>query len=151
MLVAGRAYAAGMQRGRVRRDRHGRGLRGPLAPPSSPLTVPRTDQFGELVARAVERVEPRWAPHLDAVEVEVTEAPSPDADADEVVLAEHRQGPGPRTVTLVLHRRPVELRAPERRARIDLVRDLVAEELAAALGLEPVDVDPSYDVDGDDG
>ncbi len=131
----------------VRRDRHGRGLRGPLAPPSSPLTVPRTDRFGDLVAAAVDRTEPRWGRHLEAVDIEVLDAPAPGADADQVVLAEHRLAPGRRTVTLVVYRRPVELRAPEHRARVDLVRDLVAEELAAALGLAPEDVDPTYDVD----
>lgn len=65
------------------------------------------------------------------------------------MLAEHRVGPGRRTVTLVVYRRPVELRAPEHRTRVDLVRDLVAEELGAALGIAPEEVDPTYDV-GDD-
>jgi len=136
---------------RVRRDRHGRGLRGPLAPPTSPATVPLADRFGDLVAAAVDRTEPRWGRHLDAVDIEVVDAPPAPAGSDEVLLAEHRTGPGPRTVTLVVYRRPVELRTPEHRARVDLVRDLVAEELGAALGLPPEDVDPSYDVDDDGG
>ncbi len=137
--------------GRVRRDRHGRGLRGPLAPPSSPATVPRADRFGDLVATAVDRIEPRWGRHLEAVEIEVVDAPPAAPASDEVLLAEHRPGPGPRTVTLIVYRRPVELRTPENRARVDLVRDLVAEELGAALGLAPEDLDPTYDAgDGTD-
>ncbi len=136
-----------MQRRRVRRDRHGRGLRGPLAPATSPLTVPRAESFGDLVVAAVDRLEPRWGAHLDSVDVGVLDVPPTPAGSGEVVLAEHRSGPGPRRVTLVLYRRPVELRAPERRERRALVRAVVAEELAEALGIPPEDLDPAYDED----
>jgi hypothetical protein len=47
-----------------------------------------------------------------------------------------------------VYRRPVELRAPDRPARVDLVRDLVAEQLADLLGLDPADLDPGYDERG---
>jgi hypothetical protein len=70
-------------------------------------------------------------------------------DVAEVPLAGHRLGPRPRAVTVVVYRRPVELRATDRPARIDLVRDLVAEQLADALGLAPEELDPDY-VDPDD-
>ena len=53
---------------RRRRDRHGRGLRGPLAPASSPATVPRSDRFGDLVVAAIDRLEPRWGGRLAAVD-----------------------------------------------------------------------------------
>ena len=133
----------------VARDRHGRGLRGPLAPPTSPLTSPRAEQFADLVVRAVDRLEPRWGAHLDEVDVSVVEAPDVGGDVVDVPLADHVPGPRPRTVTVIVFRRPVELRAPERGARVELVRDLVAEQLADALGLAPADLDPDY-VDPDD-
>jgi len=129
---------------RVARDRHGRGLRGPLAPPTSPLTSPRDEQFADLVVRAVDRLEPRWRVHLDEVDVLVDDAPTVHDDTVEVVLAEHRPGMRPRSVTVIVFRRPVELRALERTARIDLVRDLVAEQIAEAVGLAPEDLDPDY-------
>jgi len=119
---------------RRRRDRHGRGPRGPLAPASSPATVPRSDRFG-----------PRWGTRLAAVDVEVYDVPDVGPDLDEVPLAGHRYASGSRTATVVVYRRPVELRAPDRLARIDLVRDLVAEQLADVLGLRPADLDPAYD------
>lgn len=131
--------------GRVGRDRHGRGLRGPLAPPSSPATVARLDRFGDLVADAVDRLEPNWGKHLRAVDVEVADAPPVDPDTAEPPLAGHRLGPDGREATVVVYRRPVLLRAPERPALVDLVRDLVAEQLAEALGLDPADLDPGYE------
>lgn len=142
----------------VKRDRHGRGLRGPLAPPSSPAYVPRMERFGDLVADAVDRLEPRWRAHVRAVDVEVQDSPpvtaADVADGAEVPLAGYRLAPDPRStteapVTVVVFRRPVELRAPDRAAQVDLVRDLVAEQLADALGLAPGDLDPSYDDAGD--
>jgi hypothetical protein len=72
-------------------------------------------------------------------------------DVDEVPLAEHRAPRGARpTAVLVVYRRPVELRAPDRLARIDLVRDLVAEQLADLLGMSASDLDPTYDDRADD-
>jgi hypothetical protein len=130
---------------RRRRDRHGRGLRGPLAPASSPATVPRSDRFGDLVVAAIDRLEPRWGGRLAAVDVEIYDVPDVDAGIEEVPLAAHRHAAGARTATLVVYRRPVELRAPEHLARVDLVRDLVAEQLADILGVSPSDLDPAYD------
>ena len=130
---------------RRRRDRHGRGLRGPLAPASSPATVPRSDRFGDLVVAAVDRLEPRWGGRLAAVDVEIYDVPDVDAGLEDVPLAAHRHAAGSRTATLVVYRRPVELRAPEHLARVDLVRDLVAEQLADILGVSPSDLDPAYD------
>lgn len=137
--------------GTRRRDRHGRGLRGPLAPATSPATVPRSDRFGDLVVAAVDRLEPRWGPRLAAVDVEIHDIPdAAAADRDEVPLAGHRHAAGSRTATIVVYRRPVELRAPEHLARVDLVRDLVAEQLAELLGVAPSELDPSYDERDDD-
>jgi hypothetical protein len=135
-----------------RRDRHDRGLRGPLAPATSPATVPRADRFGDLVVAAVDRLEPRWGPRLAAVDVEIVDVPDvPDTGAApaEVPLAGHRRAPGSRIATIVVYRRPVELRAPDHLTRVDLVRDLVAEQLADLLGVTPSELDPSYDERGD--
>jgi len=133
-----------------RRERHGRGLRGPLAPASSPATVPRDERFGDLVVAAVDRLEPRWGRRLTAVDVEVYDVPDVGTGATEIPLAAHRHDSRGRTATLVVYRRPVELRAPEHLARVDLVRDLVAEQLAELLGTTPGELDPAYDDRADD-
>jgi len=130
---------------RRRRDRHGRGLRGPLAPASSPATVPRSDRFGDLVVAAVDRLEPRWGSRLTAVDVEIYDVPDVTVDVDDVPLAAHRHVPGSRSATLVVYRRPIELRAPDQLGRVDLVRDVVTEQLAGVLGLRPEELDPAYE------
>lgn len=149
-LVLGGAMA--QQQGARGRDRHGRGIRGPLAPPTSPATRTRGERFGDLVLDAVDRLRPRWSPYLDAVDVEVVDVPSPqDVEAlGGVPLAGHREAAGARPASLVVYRRPVELRAKEPAARRDLVRDLVAEELADLIGIDPADLDPDYDDPGAD-
>jgi len=58
-----------------RRDRHGRGLRGILAPPDVPLHRTRAERFDDLVLQAVARLEPRWEAHLTGVEFAVEEIP----------------------------------------------------------------------------
>lgn len=134
---------------RPRRDRRGRGVRGPLAPTGSPASVTRAERFGDLVVAAVDRLEPRWGPHLPALDVEVHDVPPsvPGASSldGEVPLAAHRPGRGDRPPAVIVYRRPVEVRAPDRPARVELLRDLVAEQLAEILGLAPGDLDPGYD------
>lgn len=113
--------------------------------------MPRSDAFGDLVVTAVDRLEPRWGPRLAAVDVEIHDAPHVAAGAVEVPLAEHRASRGQHpTAVLVVYRRPVELRAPDHLSRVDLVRDLVAEQLAELLGMAPSDLDPTYDDRADD-
>src|SRR3954463_14637288 len=75
---------------RARRDRHGRGLRGRLVPPTVPLARSRAEQFDDLVLDAVEDLERRWERELAGVEFAVEdvrggEHPNPDEvvrDAD---------------------------------------------------------------------
>jgi predicted Zn-dependent protease with MMP-like domain len=64
-----------------RRDRHGRGLRGVLAPQDVPLYRTRAERFDDLVLQAVARLEPQWEAHLSGVEFAVEEIPPPDAPA----------------------------------------------------------------------
>jgi predicted Zn-dependent protease with MMP-like domain len=42
----------------------------------------------------------------------------------------------------VLYRRPLELRAVDREDLADLVKDVIVEQVANLLGLDPEDVDP---------
>jgi hypothetical protein len=114
--------------------------------------VPRAERFGDIVVAAVNRLEPRWGPRLTAVDVEIRDIPDPEAlrEPGEIPLAAHRSARGQRTATVVVYRRPVELRAPDHQGRVDLVRDLVAEQLAELLGVSPGELDPAYDDDAED-
>jgi predicted Zn-dependent protease with MMP-like domain len=137
---------------RARRDRHGRGLRGRLVPASVPLARTRAEIFDDLVLDTVESLERRFARELAGVEFAVEEVP-PDLnvyDADvledgEVPLARLLPGRPGRSTTpprIVLYRRPLEFRAVDRDDLADLVHDVIIEQVANLLGLDPDDVDP---------
>jgi predicted Zn-dependent protease with MMP-like domain len=137
--------------GRVRRrDRHGRGLRGPLAPPGSPLTRSRAEQFDDLVADAVERVLRRWAAPLAGVDFAVEDVPALDGwPHDWVPLSRSFPAVGRQPARVVVYRRPVLARARgagEDELR-DLVQDVVVDEVAELLGVDPAQVDPDNDPD----
>ncbi|MDH6110799.1 MULTISPECIES: metallopeptidase family protein [unclassified Kitasatospora] len=138
---------AGPPRGPRRRDRHGRGLRGPLAPPQVPISLSRAELFDDYVRESVERLERRW-PQLMDVEFAVDEVPEAGADdpvpgsvpLGQVVPA--RQG---RKSQIVVYRRPVEIRAKTRDDRAALVHEILIEQVAELLGLSPEAIDPRYD------
>ncbi|MFJ6385749.1 metallopeptidase family protein [Kitasatospora sp. NPDC092039] len=132
------------------RDRHGRGLRGPLAPPQVPISLTRSELFDDYVRESVERLERRW-PQLIEVEFAVQEVPlhEPDgADADDgVPLGRVSPGQQGRKSQIVVYRRPVEIRAKTREDRAALVHEILIEQVAELLGLSPDAIDPRYDED----
>jgi hypothetical protein len=136
----------------VRRDRRGRGLRGPLAPPESPLSRTRAEAFNDLVLDGVERLEVRWRKELAAVEFAVEAVPGPGAlptatSPGGVPLSRLHPGGAGRNARIVLYRRPIEARAKGRADLAILVQDLITEQVAELLGLEPDIVDPDYGLD----
>ncbi|MEU5164429.1 metallopeptidase family protein [Streptomyces sp. NPDC020875] len=131
------------------RDRHGRGMRGPIAPPQVPLSVSRADSFRDLVRDSVERLE-RRLPQLADVDFVVLEVPAPGA-ADEltpgVPLGGTVSATKGRPARVVIYRRPVEIRTKNREERALLVHEVVVEQVAELLGLAPESVDPRYGQD----
>lgn len=157
---------------RRRRDRHGRGLRGPLLPRTvahndgRPLDVPAaaspSARFDELVHDAVERIEQRWARELESVEFAVVDVPhvpsGVDIGLDADVVADQTaggavplgrlvpggvDGRGVQTAPrVVVYRRPLEARAGTWPELAGLVHDVVVDVVARLLGLEPDEVDP---------
>jgi predicted Zn-dependent protease with MMP-like domain len=138
-----------------RRDRHGRGLRGLLVPPEVPLYRSRSERFDDLVLLAVSQLEPRWEAELAGVEFAVEEIPPAEPASDDpepVPLA--RLEPGSpdggsarhpaRPARIVLYRRPLLARAEGEEELGELVLDVVVEEFARLLGLDPQVVDPGY-------
>jgi predicted Zn-dependent protease with MMP-like domain len=138
-----------------RRDRHGRGLRGRLVPPAVPLYRTRSQQFDDLVLDAVARLEGRWEAELAGVEFAVQEVPEADELTDDSVpLPLARTVPGSPESTdparpatparIIVYRRPLLARAENDGELSDLVFDVVVEEFADFLGIEPESVDPGY-------
>ncbi|MCA1823616.1 MAG: metallopeptidase family protein [Mycobacteriales bacterium] len=137
-------------RPRAARDRRGRGLRSALVPPEVPLARTRAEDFDELVLDAVEHFSERWAAELADLEVAVEDVPpepSAGSAAEQgVPLARldrlERRGAAARGARLTVYRRPVEARALDAIDLADLVHDVVLDQVADLLGLDPDVVDP---------
>lgn len=138
-----------------RRERRGRGRRGPLLPALArvggrDVRVPswrsRSDRFADLVHDEVRALHTRWAGELGALSVVVEDVPPPEGTAADgvvrdgvlggVVLARAKPG------RLVVYRRPLELRAEDPDDLAELVHEVVVEAFADLLGLDPDEVDP---------
>ncbi len=138
-----------------RRDSRGRGLRGTLTPQDVPLYRSRAQRFDDLVLDAVAQLEPRWEEELASVEFAVEEIPPagvPEGDPEPVPLARLDPAVAPRAdpqhtarpARIVLYRRPLMARADDEEDLGELVLDVVVEEFARLLGLDPQAVDPGY-------
>ncbi|MFD9909660.1 metallopeptidase family protein [Streptomyces sp. NPDC059063] len=134
-----------------RRDRHGRGMRGPVAPPQVPLSASRAEAFTDLVQDSVERLERRW-PQLTEIDFLVLEVPPVSGggagdegwEAEAVPLGGTVSASEGRPARVVVYRRPVEIRTKGRDERAALVHEVVVEQVAELLGLSPESVDPRY-------
>ncbi len=134
-------------RGGGRRDRRGRGFRGPVALPG-PLTpggVPggwdRRAQFDTAVLGAVARLRPRHAAALEQLDVAVEDVPVlPRRWRDDVPLG--TVVPDRDRPRVVLFRKPVEHRVESRADLDDLVLSVLVDQLATLWGCEPDDLDP---------
>jgi predicted Zn-dependent protease with MMP-like domain len=107
----------------------------------------KAEIFDDLVLDTVEGLERRYAQELAGVEFAVEDVP-PDLnvyDTDvledgEVPLARLLPGrPGRQEMAprIVLYRRPLEFRAMDRDDLADLVHDVIIEQVANLLGLDP--------------
>lgn len=110
-----------------------------------PISRSRAAEFDDLVVGSVERLQ-RAFPELSEVEVLVDEVPSRerrDGSVDPVELGRLRPAVLGRPAQLVVHRRPIELRATGA-DRENLVHDTVVELVAELYGLSPIQIDPDY-------
>ncbi len=115
----------------------------------------RAQQFDDMVLDAVARLEPRWETELTGVEFAVQEVPEAEELADDSgPLPLARVVPGspdpdsaarPATATrIVVYRRPLLARAEDDDELSDLIFDVIVEEFAQVLGLDPEAIDPGY-------
>ena len=108
-----------------------------------------------MVLDAVARLEGRWEAELERVEFAVQEVPEADELVDDSMpLPLARTVPGrPNTgdparpaapTRIVIYRRPLMARTESEGELSDLIFDVVVEEFATFLGIDPDSVDPSY-------
>lgn len=128
-----------------------------------PLSQTRGERFDDLVLDAVEHLEHRWGAQLEGVEFAVEDVPPVPADGvyDGDVVADETAGgavplgrllpagvdaTGAATAPrVVVYRRPLEARAADRLDLSDLVHDVVVDQVARLLGLDPDEIDPPSD------
>ncbi len=122
-------------------------------PATVPLARTRAEIFDDLVLDAVEQLERHWSSELAGIEFAVEDVP-PDLnvyDSDvledgEVPLARLLPGqPGSDGMSprIVLYRRPLEFRAMDRDDLADLVHDVIIEQVANLLGVDPEEIGKS--------
>ena len=123
-----------------------------------PLARTRGQRFDELVLDAVDALEERWGDRLEQVEFAVEDVPPVEQlqpyDADVVFdetagggvpLGRLLPGRGEQSPRVVVYRRPLEARAVDRADLADLVRDVVVDQVARLLHVDPDELDPPRD------
>ncbi|MCL1871751.1 MAG: metallopeptidase family protein [Promicromonosporaceae bacterium] len=131
-----------------RRDRRGRGPRGPLIPATLPAFRSRAEQFDDLVLDAVDDLERTWERQLSGTEFAVEDVPPSDPAPWEdggVPLGRCFPAEAGQPARVVVYRRPVELRAEDPEDLADLVHDVVVEQVAHLLARTPEEIDPHFE------
>jgi predicted Zn-dependent protease with MMP-like domain len=120
-----------------------------------PLARTRAESFDDLVLDAVEHLEDDWGRELAAVEFAVEDVPPagalPSDGVGRIPLARLLPATARTPPRIVVYRRPLEARAADRDDLADLVHDIVVEQVAELLGMDPAAVDPGYPAARDDG
>ncbi|CAM2939159.1 metallopeptidase family protein [Skermania piniformis] len=145
--------------------RHGRELRGPVLPESVPAWRTRPEKFDLLVLEAFAPLDRRWRERLTKLDIAVDEVPAiraahPDSVTwpDDVVAdgavplsrlvpaGMDRRGDATRA-RIVLFRRPLEMRAPHPDDLVDLLHEVLVQQIATYLGVEPGVIEPRPELD----
>ena len=140
-----------------RRDRHGRGLRGPLAPRAVPIAQTQSESFDAAVLDAVEHLHAHGLAEIADIEFAVEDVPDVGDAAFSADLLDDGGVPlacayasgladisGP---LIVLYRRPLESRSFDGEDLAAIVHDVVVDRVAHLLNRDPSEVDPHYDED----
>lgn len=136
-------------------------MRGPMLPRSVPAWRSRAEKFDLLVLEAFAPLDASWHERLTKLDIAVDEVPKirprdPESVTwpDEVVA----DGPVPLSRLLpagvdrhgaatrarvVLFRRPLEMRAKDPDDLVDLLHEVLVQQVATYLGVEPDVIDPA--------
>ena len=139
-----------------RRDRHGRGLRGPLAAPSAhgpatrrPGARSRAEVFLDAVSDAIARVQQSCPEALVGIDIGVEDVPSAHSASGHVPLAAATEATGGFPARIVIYRRPLEHRSATRRGLQILVHRTLVEQLSALTGRSVAEISPEADDEDD--
>ena len=143
------------------RDRHGRGVRGPVLPVGVPRYRSRSQAFDQLVLEMYAPLHNAYFDQLSGVDLAVDTIPRMRLSPDMTVLPDEIIADGPvplgRVVPagvdaegqptrarLVIFRMPIEQRASTPSERSELLGTVITALVANYLNLDPEEVDPRY-------
>ena len=144
-----------------RRDRHGRGVRGPLMPTKIPRYRRRPELFDAAVLEAYAPIQQQFAVELESLDIAVDTIPRMRLNMDwdsfppEVVvegpvpLGRIRQAGidihgSPTRARSVIFRMPIEQRVQGAKERQELLTIVLTQLVAQYLGITPEDIDPHF-------
>ena len=107
----------------------------------------RGEVFDDLVVDAASRIERRWKGAFPHFELAVEDVPPSDPapwEVAEVPLGRLFAAQGREPARIVIYRRPVTTRAHGDADLAALVAEVVPEQVAALLGVQPGDLDPRW-------
>lgn len=127
-----------------RRDRRGRGLRGPLAWPAVPVMATRAEAFDDLVLDTAGRFRGALGRRWDEVEFAVEDVPGdgPLPWETSAPLARLFPAEAHLPTRVVIYRRPIEALTARGEETAALVHEVVLDQVAQILGVDPDDLDP---------
>ncbi|HOF62666.1 MAG TPA: metallopeptidase family protein [Dermatophilaceae bacterium] len=108
----------------------------------------RADDFDDLVIDAATRIERRWKGAFPQFELAVEDVPPSDPapwEVAEVPLGRLFAAHGRASARIVIYRRPITTRAHGDADLAALIAEVVTEQIAALLGVQPSDLDPRWD------
>lgn len=121
-----------------------------MAWPPVPAMASRAELFDELVLDAAGRMEHRSGTALGGLEFAVEDVPPSDPapwESSEVPLGRLFASQGKIPPRIVVYRRPVETRTNDDRELATLINDVIVEQVASLLGVDPRELDAGYDPD----
>ena len=123
-----------------------------MAWPPVPAMTTRAEQFDELVLDVAGRMEHQAGTSLGSLEFAVEDVPPSDPapwESSEVPLGRLFAAEGRMPARIVVYRRPVETRTNDARELAALINDVIVEQVASLLGVDPRELDAGYDPDDD--
>ncbi|UTT40557.1 metallopeptidase family protein [Glutamicibacter mishrai] len=139
-----------------RRNRHGRGRRGPLVPMHLPAYRSRQERFDDAVMASAQRLSERWAQKIEIIDFLIEPVPSDklinqaQAIGDRIPLASSVPATARERAKIIIFRLPIEQIADSPGELLDLVHQCIVHEVAQ-LWVKPIsEVDPSYFPDDPD-
>jgi len=142
------------------RDRHGRGLRGPLAQ-SNPITgqaaavklrLSRVEFFRRCVEGSISRIKKTCPAAIEGVAIGIEQVPTQAAiwqgltDHDAIPLAGAIEGDD-QPARIALYQRSLERQALDRDDLAMLIHQTLVEQLSSLTGRSTIEIDPTFDDD----